>query len=458
MTETHPGHTRLIGDRYDLVPGQSAFGCIARLARLNYFQPADWHRVFGLRLLRSDDLLGALVVSESRQKALAVALGIELPLTWNPAAWSPFQWPARQDHVWPFRYCLGCIRLGYHPQIHQLPWIERCPWHGIRLRTDCPRCGGRIATSGDADRKLLTCACGLDLMNEAIAARLNRPPEGANEYIARYLAWAARERDLCTLIGPCNAPPEPETLAMLVRLPSGLELRAKSAYDFRAHTRRCRHGIPLGDAQPAEDAKRLKDLDRDRPQMLHVPRFMSPSIHAVAKNLARKLPAGSLTLREQLLFLGGTSDAPSGFVAAQRQSSGTIQCLPPMLAGTQRYLNLAAVHPFISRVIVQLGAAPMDGRHVDDREESRAAALLIRKLQRDVLCRGYAEGLRAVISRYVPEIYFLQRDQPRLTAPWVLLRTDNPCSARIGYVRLDRNDGAADILTAATHPSMTHRR
>lgn len=451
MSAAPKNRTRLIGDRFDLVPGQSAFGCVARLARLNYFRPADWHRVFGLRVLRSDDLLSALVASENRQSALAAALGIERPSTWDPSTWEPFRWSTGQRQVSPFRYCLGCIRLGYHPQLHQLPWIERCPWHGIRLRTRCPRCGGPIVTSGDADRKLLTCACGLDLMNEATAARLNRPPKGAAEYITRYLSWAARERGLCMLIGSANTQPEFEVLAALVRLPAGLELRAKSLRDVSAHTRRCRHGISLGEAQPAEDIKRLKDLDRDCPEILHLPRFMSSSIDAVAKNLARKLPAGSLTLREQLLFLGGTSDPPPGFVAAQRLSAGTIQCLPPMVAGTQHYLNLATVHPFISRVVVQLGAEPTTPRHLDEREDSRDLTLLLRELQRDVLCRGYAEGLRAVISRYVPDLYFLRRDQPHLTAPWILLRIDNPYSARIGHARLDRNDGAADVLTSATH-------
>lgn len=455
MSTTLPSRTRLIGDRFDLVPGQSAFGHIARVARLNYFRPADWHRVFGLRVLRTDDLLSALAVSESRQSALAAALGIDRPSTWDPDTWNPFRGPTGQGQASPFRYCLGCIRLGYHPQLHQLPWIERCPWHGIRLRTRCPRCGGPIATSGDTERKLLTCACGLDLMNEATAARLSRPPNGAAGYITRYLIWAANERVVCTLIGSINAPPEFETLAALVRLPAGLELRARSAPDVSAHRRRCLHGISHGQVRPAEDVKRLHDLDLDCPQILHVPRFMAPSIDAVAKNLARKLPAGSLTLREQLLFLGGASHPPSEFVAAQRRSSGTIQCLPPMLAGSQRYLNLATVHPFISRVIVQLGAAPTAQRHVDERKDSSDLTLLLRELQRDVLCRGYAEGLRAVISRYVPDLYFLRRDQPHLTAPWILLRSDDHCSARIGYVRLDRNNGAADALTSATHCSMT---
>lgn len=451
MSARPPSRTRLVGDRFELVPGQSAFGCLARLARLNYFRPSDWHRVFGLRVLRSDDLSSVLTVSETRQRALADALDIERPSTWNPDTWRPFCGFAGQADVSPFRFCIGCIRIGYHPHLHQLPWIEECPWHRVRLRTRCPRCGGSIATSGETARKLLTCSCGFDLMNEIAAARLNQPPRGAAEYITRYLAWAASERGICTLIGPANTSPEFQTLATLIRMPAELELRARSIRTAGSHGRQCHRGIRADQTQPVEDAKRLAGLSSDCPQILHVPCFMASSIDAVAKNLARKLPAGSLTLREQSLFLGGISHPPSGFVAAARSTSGTIQCLPPMLVGAQRYLNLATVHPVISDTIVQLDALRKTRKPESEPADPPDVDLLLLKTQREILCRGYAEGLRAVLSRYVPELYFSRHDQPHLTAPWVLLRkTADCCSARFGYVRLDRNDGAADTLTSAT--------
>lgn len=288
-------------------------------------------------------------------------------------------------------------------------------------------------------------------MNEIAAARLNQRPRGAAEYISRYLAWAASERQICTLIGPTNTSPEFETLAALIRMPAELELRTRSIHNGGSHVRRCHRGISAGQTQPVEDAKRLAGLNSDCPQILHVPCFMASSIDAVAKNLARKLPAGSLTLREQLLFLGGISHPPSGFVAAQRSTSGTIQCLPPMLVGAQRYLNLATVHPVISDALVQLGALCKTLKPESEPKDPSDVDLLLLKMQREILCRGYAEGLRAVISRYVPELYFSRRDQPHLTAPWVLLkRTANCCSAQLGYLRLDRSDGAADTLTSAT--------
>ena len=48
---------RMVGDRLEILPGQSAFGCVARLVRLNHFKYADIFRLFGLRLRRDDDLV-----------------------------------------------------------------------------------------------------------------------------------------------------------------------------------------------------------------------------------------------------------------------------------------------------------------------------------------------------------------------------------------------------------------
>jgi len=296
-------------------------------------------------------------------------------------------------------------------------------------------------------------------MNEVAAARLNQPPTGAAEYITRYLAWVKEERRICRLIGPANVPPEFETLEALVRMPVALDLGTRSIRNSGAHVRGYFRGVPADRTHPAEDAIRLDGLNSDCPQILHLPSFMAPSIHAVAKNLAWKLPAGSLTVREQLLFLGGVSDPPSEFVAAARSCSGMIQCLPPMISGEQRYLNLATVHPVISDVVVQLDALTEAARLELRPEDLVCQGTLLRKVQREVFSRGYAEGLRTVMSRYVPELYFSRRDQPHLTAPWILLRAaDGSSSARLGYVRLDKNDGAADTLTSAiSHSSGPHR-
>lgn len=42
------------------------------------------------------------------------------------------------------RYCPLCMERGYHSPIYQLPWVVRCPIHGISLLERCKYCGNQI--------------------------------------------------------------------------------------------------------------------------------------------------------------------------------------------------------------------------------------------------------------------------------------------------------------------------
>lgn len=42
------------------------------------------------------------------------------------------------------RYCIACLRFGYHSILFQHPAIGQCPIHSERLRSTCPACGGAI--------------------------------------------------------------------------------------------------------------------------------------------------------------------------------------------------------------------------------------------------------------------------------------------------------------------------
>src|SRR3546814_9110319 len=116
---------RLVGDRFEVVPEQSAFGCLARLARLNQLGPGDMHRMFDLRVRRAEDLLLRLSLSDRQQVALAASLGLDPPLGWQPQPWHPFSGGPRALALTTFRYCTGFIRVGYHCLGHHLPWFER---------------------------------------------------------------------------------------------------------------------------------------------------------------------------------------------------------------------------------------------------------------------------------------------------------------------------------------------
>lgn len=436
--------SRLVGDRFDLVPRQSAFGCLVRLARLNHLRHRDLNATFGLRLRRADSLPQVLARSRHQLK-LAASLGCEPDDAWRPATWHPFQGGPAGIGIDALRYCLACIRTGYHCHLHQLPWFDRCPWHGVRLRSGCPRCGGSIADAGSAERPFLTCSCGFDLLDERSAARLAAAPPGAADIIDRYLTWAHQARDRHVLIGAAGVPFTFAVAAALVRVPRQFAA-ACNTQDFTSravHVRTYRTNSELPLADGAEDERRLAVLSSDCPQLLELPNYLTDSVRAVARETARKLPAGSLTEREQLLFLGYPGADLAGFRRADRPSFGTVRCLPPMEVGPRRFLELNSVHPAVLRTIAAVALSPLD------RSVPHAALPLTRRIQRDLLCRGYAEGLRAILSRYIPELHDLPRDRPHLTAGWALIGTSAPFCARVAFTLIDGRAAPADLLSSA---------
>jgi hypothetical protein len=52
-----------------------------------------------------------------------------------------------------------------------------------------------------------------------------------------------------------------------------------------------------------------------------------------------------------------------------------------------------------------------------------------------ILLRAYSEGMRTVLARYVRGMASNRRTRPRLSAPWILLRTDSGrlSSTRVGW-------------------------
>lgn len=437
---------RLVGDRFELVPAQSAFGCLVRLARLNQLAPTDFRSFFGLYARRSDDIHHLLTTSPRRRQGLATALKLDLPDTWDPSVWNPYrEHQVVQAGSTLFRYCMACIRVGYHCQLHQLPWIDRCPWHGVGLGTGCPRCGGALATSTGAGRKLLTCSCGMDLLNESAAARLGKPVEGAEAYLDQYLTWAQSLRSSQVLIGAPNQTPSIDALKQLVQLPEALRRTASRPPDRPSRT--YQRGLSPEELSPAEDTQRLMAFRDAVPRMLHLPGFMVKSCDEVVQEMARSLPPGSLSSRERALFLGRA--AAPGDVAASRETSAVVVSLPPLSMGADHFLNLQSVHPLCARFLVHLEDAfevAVPGLRLGT---ACPALTLLRRTQRDVLSRHYAEGLRAILARHVPELYSRRRGRRQLSIPLALARLDASPSVRVSFTPMASYEDPNDLLAAS---------
>lgn len=451
-------------------PSASAFGTLARIIRLNQIARVELSSLLGIRVRRKDDLSAALTFSESRQIALASALRLaQVPAEWNLSTWLPFKAPSSLLEIgWRFRYCPACMRAGYHTLLHQLPWIHTCPWHDHELKTDCGECGHPICVAADwTPGENLRCGCGESPLITDCALHA-APPAGAKEFTDNYLLWAHEQRTCTTLIVPQLATDPRSALATLIQLP--IEWRRIAAPNHRllggsarSYPENAASGIHVrtfgaSHRAPVPDRcglVQLEDLRRDRPGFLTTPKRLVPMMAAVAADLALLLPPESLTDREMTLFLQGTGiEAPDRFVPAGRAFSPEISFLPPSLIGDRQFLNLTCIHPTVYRLVTDLVDTVLDKRTLFDFHAQASACgydLLVRVCGQ-LLARGYAEGLRATLAAYLPELYDIPRLMPRLHQPWGLVRQSGgeTTSIRLAWEPLPCAErGESAVLAAA---------
>lgn len=94
------------------------------------------------------------------------------------------------------RGCRSCLRAGFHTLLHQLPWIDLCPWHRERLVERCA-CGRRLLEGArDTSRFLLLCPCGHDFYDrmDALASITSWPSARARALVAKQIKFAGASR------------------------------------------------------------------------------------------------------------------------------------------------------------------------------------------------------------------------------------------------------------------------
>ncbi|MEN1925104.1 hypothetical protein [Luteimonas qiangzhengi] len=190
---------------------------------------------------------------------------------------------------------------------------------------------------------------------------------------------------------------------------------------------------------------------------------MKKSIVHVAANLALKLPASTLTDREMTLFLAGAGiQSPKMFQPAMRGFSGRLSALPPWDVAGRHFLNMACLHPVAYRPIPNLIDLALNGRSDSEfHEQSSLAELnLLIRVCGCLLARGYAEGLRATLSRHIPELFDMGRDSPHLTQPWMLAVRDQGhlIKVHVVWLSMDSFHSAADLLEEADESNQRRER
>jgi len=424
---TVPVHASpFVGADLTTAPHTSAYGALVRLVRLNGMRRSDMAPLLGIHTQRAQDLGAVMTFSEARHTQLATALRLpDVPSSWNLSAWFPFAAPSSlMKEGWRFRYCPDCFRSGYHVHLHQLPWFDRCPWHGTALTTTCRACRKDIRTGADwlEDRDMI-CECGHSFIDTSATIKgALAPPAGAKTFLDDYLAWAAQERGCAMLAAPPNYSEPAVPLATIVILPGRWQPWAATGSSF--HTRmwsNSGHPAP-GALQALSD---LETLRHDRPGFLRLSPNHAKACAQVAAQLALKLPKETLSDGEMSLFLAGAGiEAPLLFEPARRPLSGEVSSMVLWQTSAGNFLNLTCLHPAAYRPVTTILDTVMGTRTlVDFHAQTCAGELdLLLRCCRDVLARGYAEGLRSVLAPYFPSLWKMERDRPHLTQPWLIVR------------------------------------
>lgn len=434
-----PARRHFVGAAFDRLPGLSATGALLRITRLNRYVPRDYRFALGITVRRQDDLHALMTFSDKRKEQLAAALDVPTAIRahWDLPVWMPFACDtAVLELEYTFRYCPECLRAGYHSLIQQVPWLARCIWHGAKFRTGCRRCGAALRLDGNSGPWLGVCKCGYDHFDDKLALRGMVNPAHINKVCAYYQAWAALERQETSLISPAPAMRSISALVGDIALPQMLQATGPTTAlaDERIHRVR-----PLPEARGrsgTEDstaiAIKLDSLVDSRRAMIEAPGRLGHRIAATACQLAQQLPPGSLSDGEMTLFLEPAgAKAARDFVPAKRHSILEIRNLPLAQVGDRCYLDLHCLNrPTLGvahRLFRWLGLEP--GKALTDEQAQDVPACVA--AVGEILARSYAEGIRVVLGRHLPDLYRAGRNRPHLSEPWVLLRRQAGLPVRI---------------------------
>jgi hypothetical protein len=157
---------------------------------------------------------------------------------------------------------------------------------------------------------------------------------------------------------------------------------------------------------------------------LELPSRVAPGFVNISCQLANRLPPESLSDAETSLFFDGLARQPDRtFKPAKRAPLAEIRFLPPLLIGEMRFIHRSTLSKTASQAAVRLLALVVGESVPDDPLVDASQHLLLCALT-SILKRAYAEGMRIVLSRYIPSLFDSKRDRPHLTEPWILVRKE----------------------------------
>lgn len=416
-----------VGGDLSHAPYLSPFGALVILSRLNRFGRKDLHAAFGLRLLANEDPSRALAFSSKRLAEFSHAIRVEPEKSagWRLCDWLPFQGDATEGwkDSWTTRICMPCAKAGFHTWLFQLPWITRCPWHRTRLIAECPSCHRPLASSFLDGKALLRCACGIDFFNRRAALRAGCASNRARDRIlANYLDDARSGRSTSYLFAPVIQSKADAALTTLIAQP-GFE---RPATEQQPHVRHIKIGCPQAWrwSKIRADLSLLgKELGGKNTLLIELPMSMVEPMRRVASSIASRVPPGSLVPTEaQKLISDGMVRTKPG------NARSGILYLPVQVSGGRAYLFVNSIPPSVLEAIGKILQMARNA-WTDD-----ATTAIVYTTVRTILLRGYADGLRIVLGRFIPELYDNPKLSPSEHDPWILVKKDNVGVSRIEIV------------------------
>lgn len=447
-----PLRPQFVGTGFDRWPYISGIGAFLRVTRLNRYTPGDYRFAFGMSVRRQDDLNYLMTFSTKRKEQLAAALDTseEVHAYWDANIWLPFRCDETVlHHEYVFRFCAECLRHGYHTLLHQLPWIQRCPWHGDGLRSTCLKCRHPLRLDGLGPEWLGACKCGYDHVNERRALRGFTSVDDIERACSIYLEWARVQQSQSRLVAPSPNTRSLSILANAFALPPTLAWRVDDPGNAPTNIHRVVARPEAAGRQATEDIcaalTKLESLDDTRAAMIEATGRLTVRIASAACRLARELPPASLSDTEMTLFLEPAgAKADQTFVPARRRSILEIRSLPLTIVGSRSYLDLHCVTQVTRQVGYQVMHLCWPGwppNAASLSRESLADLQVCLSAVQETIARGYAEGIRVAMGHHLPDLYRAGRNRPHLSEPWVLLRKepDSRLVIEIIWARLPHN-------------------
>jgi len=446
MLTANLGCADLVGGDMRDVPGISLFGAFARIVRLNHIPSSGFFSGLSLRNQRAVDLSFRLTFGSGRD-SVAASMGVNTDASLRFSDWLPFECDESVfEQNWSFRFCPVCLRQGFHSHLHQLPWITQCPWHRCRLRTTCSICNAPLSLTSDSSKPLLVCRNGHDHFDEISTCISVFCPDGtASAFLARYLDWAAEKKLQWKLLPPEAHTTNVQALASVIKLPP-IWRECCGTCSANAMVARSRTFTPRpqrpGDVSDAPSSFAKVSALQNKGLGIELPRAYVPGFVKIACDLAEELPPESLTDSEIHLFFDGLERQPDrSFKPAKRLSLSDVKFLPPLLVGERRIVHLSSLSPRATGAIACLIDSLMHKTDPVAGSADEESLRLFLRAAGEILKRAYAEGVRIILSRYVPTLFDSARNRPHLTEPWLLVRTTD---RRLAEIQV--------IWARATHP------